>query len=114
PRSPRPPAPPAIRSVSSAPAARSSGYRWWYTAPEAAVPGRARRAAERFTSWATTRGRAAPSLAQQRIQRVEPDEHLAWLRAVRWAEHARVVELVDDPRRTAVADAQPPLEQRRR
>src|SRR6185437_7115461 len=48
------------------------------------------------------------------IQVLEAHEDVARLRAVRRAQNAGLVQLVDDPRRAAVAHLEPPLQQRRR
>src|SRR6185437_5588862 len=48
------------------------------------------------------------------VQRVEPDQHVARLRAIGRPEHAGRVQLVDDSRRTPVPDLEPALQQRRR
>src|SRR5690606_37136176 len=47
------------------------------------------------------------------VQLVQPDRHVARLAAVGWPEDPGVVELVDDPGGAAIANPQPPLQQRR-
>src|SRR6188472_2244746 len=57
---------------------------------------------------------AGAALAAVLVELVEPDQHLARLRPVRRPEDAGVVQLVDDARGTAIADAEPALQQRGR
>src|SRR5688500_15868611 len=51
-------------------------------------------------------------LREKLIQLDEIDEDFPRLRGVRGAQYARVVELIDDPGRAAIADPQPALKQR--
>src|SRR5689334_15610901 len=48
------------------------------------------------------------------LELVQADENVAWFGAVWRAEHAREVQLVDDPGRATITNFEPTLQQRRR
>src|SRR5512146_1969886 len=62
----------------------------------------------------SARANVLSTWATNPIEFVEADQHVARLGSVRRSKHAGGVQLVDDSRRAAVADLEPPLEQRGR
>jgi len=64
-----------------------------------------------LTGWPRGNGRGARGSGAVFVQLVEPDQHLARLGAVGGAEDAGDLQLVDDARRPAIPDTEPPLQE---
>jgi hypothetical protein len=45
------------------------------------------------------------------VELIEPDQHIPRLASIRWTQNSSVVQLVDNPGSTTVADPEPPLQQ---